>query len=186
MPIVLTLAFVGCGGGQSHSTGVAQKASPQTQTSSATKPKSGARPKAAKGGSRAELVAAADSICKRLNAELTARETSGSSTAEIVRVVPGNVALEKRAQRELGLLTAPIALASDWMQILTSREKLATELSLLVEYAKQDNNRAINALIISKKQTHAVLRSAARRDGFSDCAEVGQGPSSQKLTPHAQ
>lgn len=126
-----------------------------------------------------QLIAEADPICARLNAAILARESTLPTVnqdqllREIVQIVPGTAALERKADGQLARLTAPPAFAEKWSTLLSYRKALASELSELVHAAKHGDATAIGRLTTSKKQTHGRLRELALQSGFKDCAEVG-------------
>jgi len=164
---VATGAIAGCG---ANSTGVHESG---LQSRSTARTASSLRSTGTAEQSRTTFAAAANAICRRLNAEIAARETNGSSLAEIVRGVPGNVARERRALSELEHLSPPRILGHEWERVVAYRLKLAEELARLVVYARRSDAAAINALAISKKTTHGLLRKTATQAGLRDCAEVG-------------
>jgi hypothetical protein len=163
--VLVVLPTVGCGGGSSTAAPARKNAS-SAEANKSTPP----GPSAAK----SRFIEQADAVCGRLNTELAARKPKKKGVAALIEVVPGNIALEHKALRELGALTPPHALARDWERILGYRKTLASELATLVQDAKHNDVPAINALGDAKKHTHAVLRTLAKQTGFTFCPEVGQ------------
>jgi hypothetical protein len=180
---VLALSIAGCGGGSSTAAPAGSSASGSgTAAANVRRTPSSSDPAL----SKSQLVARADTICKRLNAEIVARETPGASVQEVIRVVPGNASLEQEALKQLAKLSAPASLSRDWQQILAGRRTLATQLLALVQDAKHDDVRAMQALSAQKKRVHGTLRAVATRDGFRDCSEVGAGPPRPSAAPQPQ
>jgi hypothetical protein len=122
---------------------------------------------------RSPLIAQADSICKQLNTEFAAHKPASDGLPEIARVSPDRAVLEQRTVRELAALTPPTSLAHDWQQIIGYRQTLAKELAELGRYAKTNDMVAVRRLEASKKVQHKKLFTVARRNGFTDCAQVG-------------
>ena len=120
----------------------------------------------------AELIAGADAICKRFDAQLAAATPAHLDMRAIARSAPGNAALERIAVSELARLTAPPSLARDWSQIIAYRRTLANELARVGRYAKAGDVGAVAALGASKKRVHDLLFKLASRDGFRYCSQV--------------
>lgn len=119
------------------------------------------------------MIASADQICKRLNAELEAVKPASTSAREIVRVVPGRAVSEQKAVSELTKLAPPASLMNDWKLILGYRRTLAAELDTLVEAAKHKDAAKIKALAASKQRVRGSLRTTAKHAGFKACGQVG-------------
>ena len=133
------LGIVGCGGG-----------SPATLTSS-------------------QLIAKADPICEKSNAEL--------HKALLVpkwKSLPGPAAYfatyERRASAEMAGLRAPMALASDWRAIVLSYRQLGEDMAKLGAEAKVRPKPDIRfaAQMIKMQHERAVI---ARRNGFTSCSQ---------------
>jgi hypothetical protein len=120
--------------------------------------------------SRARLIARAEAICERFNAEIAAVAAKNTSVAEIERQVPRNAALELAALGELSKLTPPSTMAREWRAILGYRRALVGQLVELARAAKQSDARAISTLTAAKGREHELLLSAATHAGFRSCA----------------
>lgn len=150
--VAAALAAGGCGGGSSD----ARSAGPLPD-----------------GSPRSQLIARADAICRRLNAQIKANKQSSLRLNEIARFAPRNAALEATALKELSKLTPPASIARDWHQVIAYRRTLMEELVKLGRYAKANNARAIHKLAASKKRVHQKLLATATRNGFKDCPQIG-------------
>lgn len=169
--LVLALAaglLAGCGGGSGTSKTSASSASTTSGSQGSSQANSTPAPL-----SSAELIARADPICRRVNAEIAASKPKSASPAEILRVVPGNAALEKRAVAALQRLKPPRALTGDWTTILADRRMLAEQLVELVGAAQKNDVTTLHKLAQSKARLHKSLEAAGRRVGFVYCGEVG-------------
>jgi hypothetical protein len=147
-------------------------ASPATTATDGTPTSSGV---AAGGGtlSKTQLIAKADTICKRLDKEIADASPVGLEPRKIAAVAPPHVAAERVALKELGMLKAPAAMAGDWRQIIAYRRTLAAELAKLGSAARAGDLTTIIALAGSKLHEHKLLSALATRDGFKDCSKVG-------------
>jgi hypothetical protein len=159
--LAAALSIGGCGGGSST-------AAPSASDTGAVAAAAPSSPE------KARFVAAADSICKGLNAELAANAAKNTSVTEIARVVPDHVKLERDALSKLGKLDPPSSLTDDWRRILGYRRTLANELAEIARVAGQHQDaQALKVLVASKKRMHKALQDAAKPLGFKDCADVG-------------
>jgi hypothetical protein len=156
----------GCGGSSKPRTAIPVRSGPAAKTRSDASL------------TRGQLIAEAEPICKRLDAELSATENVKQSAdpklrmSEIARIDPGHAALEQKAADELDRLKPPRSLAHDWAQIVSYRHRLASELASLARAAAHKDMNAVNGLAKSKEATHALLRKLATRDGFKECADA--------------
>lgn len=158
------LVVAGCGGSS------APRGSSSTTRGTVTTPNKRDEPHA----SQSTLVLAkANAICNRLNAELEADKPASKSIAEIARVTPRHIEYETRSVDELSRLTPPTATAAQWRLMISARRALAAELVELERAAKAGNEAAIKGLAVSKKRVHAKLAAAATHAGLTGCTEVG-------------
>jgi hypothetical protein len=160
----------GCGGGASASSPTSTKPTTEATTATATSSTSQTR---STGVSRTQLIASADRICKRLDAELVAVKPRSASFPEIVRIVPGRAAAEQRAVAELSKLLPPVSLARDWRLIIHYRRTLASELVSLVRAAQHNDAVQIKRLSVSKERMRRSLLRTAEHAGFRDCGQLG-------------
>lgn len=156
-----SLAIAGCGG---SSKTTVHNAATSVSTSASTAPASPSSP----------FVAQADAICGRINAEIAALEAKSGSAAEVKRVVPLTISLERKGIVALEKLNPPASLARDWRSMLGYRRALAVMLGELLDAAKKNDGASVKPLAASKKRVHASLRKTATANGFKDCAKVGR------------
>jgi hypothetical protein len=152
-----TLAASGCGGTTKSSSQAAPPAQAEshTQTGPLT---------------RTELIAKADAICSRVNAQLAS--TAIRSTHDYARLLPQVAAYEQTELAELGKLTPPASMASDWQQILASTRTLAGDTAKIAEYAKSNNLKAARALLTTATTAQQQMLATAKRNGFKDCSRL--------------
>jgi hypothetical protein len=160
----LAFAALGCGG-KSGTQRLSGKEAAKTAKGSTS---------AARAGSTQRFIAQAETLCARANAEIAAIKAHGASAAEVVRVVPRTLAIERRGIGELERLRPPDSLAGSWRKMLGYRRTLAAQLAQLLEIAKNNDGTSIKALASSKKRTHAGLSRVSTDAGFKDCAKVGR------------
>jgi hypothetical protein len=159
---VTALAVSGCGGSTKSSSQTAL--STPTATSPKTEPANSTGPL-----NRAALVAKADAICRGVNAK---RATVHLTTnQQIIRELPHVAAYERAEIAELGKLTPPASMASDWQEILVGNRILAENTAKVAEYTKADNVTAAHALMTTTTQAENQMIATAQRDGFKDCAK---------------
>jgi hypothetical protein len=164
-----TLTVAGCGGSsaKSSSTGTKTSATHSTITQPSTVPAE------APGGrrlTRAELVAKADAVCRRLNKK--AGSMSISSLQDIVRLAPRVSGYYRMAFAELRRLAPPVAMASDWRAIVTDIQPLAGEIMVWAGYARDNDPASVAKVEGNVKAIQQHRFAIARRDGFRDCGEL--------------
>jgi hypothetical protein len=180
--LVLVLALAGCGGSSSASskasaTSAANTSAPSTAVATRTAPAAHSSTTAApstkrRALTRAQLLADAGAICKRVGSEIAAVKAKSASAAEIARVVPKHAEVEEAGAIELSGLVAPRALAREWESIVASRVALANELTELVLAAQHGDTAKIKALSASKAREHARLLKAAKAADLSVCGQI--------------
>jgi hypothetical protein len=167
LPMLLALAALalslgGCGGGSS--TAAPGRGNASTSTSATT----GA------GQSKPSFIARADVVCARINTEIAAIKAKGTSAAEVKRVVPRTLSLERAGMAALEELKPPTSLVQSWLRMLAYRRTLAKQLSELLELAEKNDGTSVKPLAAAKKRAHAGLSQVAKASGFKDCAKVGR------------
>lgn len=120
-----------------------------------------------------QLIRAAEPICRKLNKEITVKETPGFNMAAIARLSPPHAAAELKALHELEGLTPSASVTQSWQQLLAYRQTLVKELIEFGRAAKATDVAAVKALSASKEKVHKRLFAVARHDGFRACAAVG-------------
>lgn len=156
----MALSLSGCGEGTAAS-------------KSASAPRASARAPSGNTQPKVRLIAQADRICGRLNAELQSIKPKSKTQQEVLRIVLLSVKAERRASREPSRLHPPASLIHDWRDMLGDRRALADQLAQYGRLIKQSNKAAIPALGASKRRLHNTLRKTAKRSGFHDCTKVG-------------
>ena len=156
----LVLSTTGCGGGSSTA------APAQNSTSTTASATTG-------GQGVSQFVTQADAVCRRINTEIASIKAKGTTAAEVIRVVPRTLAIERGGNAALERLTAPDSLAGAWRRMLGYRKDLARELGELLGAAKQNTGVSVKPLGAAKKRAHVGLSKTARASGFNDCAKIG-------------
>lgn len=128
--------------------------------------------KSSKPLTRAELVAKADTICRRVNNQLKSSDNSINSKQDLARVVPRLASFEQKALADLSKLVPPASLANDWKTIVTGAQTLADNTAKLGEYAKENNIKAAKGLVTDSQKVQQAMLATAKRDGFKDCSEA--------------
>jgi len=155
--LVATVALGGCGGsGSSSGSGTA---SDPNLPSSVT--------------AEARFAGAAETICQRLINELSRTKLKKGTAAELVRVLPGRPAAERRALHELSKLAPPAAAAASMREVIRERAALATQLEELEHAAKANDTAAIKRLAASKGKLHRQLLASAEKAGIKTCGQTG-------------
>ncbi len=119
------------------------------------------------------FIAHADTLCKRIDAELTASTPANASKQAVIGVVLRHQALERKGLNELSGLHPPSALTRDWAVILADRRQLAAELLVLIRAVNKGDQAAIKAASASKARVHQALLASAKQAGFQHCGELG-------------
>ena len=158
-----TLAASGCGG----SPKAGSTAAPISTTATT------ATVKVASGNplTRAELIAAAGAICKRIDARHASLNLATQQA--IAREIPVFAAYQKAALAELSKLTPPPSMAHDWKQFAAAAHTLARDMARFGEYAKANPPIATYARIlptIDKDERH--VSALAKRDTINECEQV--------------
>lgn len=121
---------------------------------------------------RAQLIAKADAICRRVNARLSSANNTIKTQQDIARVAPKLSAFEQAALAEMSKLVPPAALAEDWKVIVTGAQTLADNTAKLGEYAGSNNLKAARTLIATSQKVQQRMLATAKRDGFKDCSQA--------------
>jgi len=94
----------------------------------------------------------------------------------LTTVAPRVVSFERNAVSELNALTPPPALASDWKQVVTSIQTLATTMERIIEAVKTTSGgklaKTVRALTSHNYTARRPMLAAAAHGGFSDCARL--------------
>lgn len=155
--LAATVALGGCGGSGS-STGSGTTSDPNLPSSV---------------NAEARFVGAAETICQRLTNEFSRTKLKKQTVAELVRVLPGRPAAERRVLAELSKLVPPAAAAASMREVIRERTALAAQLEELEHAAKANDTVAIKKLATSKGQLHRQLRASAEQAGIATCGLTG-------------
>lgn len=128
--------------------------------------------KSSKPLTRAELIAKADIICKRIDDKLKSSNNTIKSQQDIARIVPKLASFEQSALAELSKLEPPASLANDWKTIIAGAQTLADNTAKLGEYAKANNLKAARHLIQASEKVQQQTLATAKRDGFKQCSQT--------------
>jgi hypothetical protein len=167
-----TLAFVGCGGSgkanSSTSTG-SSDATVATTPSTSTTP----APVTAPGPplSTAQLVAKAQTICRRLNVHLAGPKYVIRSQQDLVRIVPLRIAAEQSTLTELSKLTPPASSTTGYKQLLAARRTLIEDTTKLGEDAATGNPNT-NSVYASSATVEREMAETAKSVGIVECGHI--------------
>lgn len=167
-----TLAAMGCGGSSSSTTAKSSSTAAQTNAvqSALARASGPVRIGHSKPLSRAEFIAEADKVCKRLNHSAHAVQTS---TLRSVGTTAARLAQYYRvALNEFARLTPPNELIATWTSIVTEIQAMPHAILTRGQFAlANDPHSTVQAESqITKLQLSRLA--LAKRNGFSDCAEV--------------
>jgi len=159
--VTSALITAGCGGSstKSSSTGTTQATNSSVGGSSA-----GTTPL-----TRSELIAKADAICYRVNAERSSNRIR--SNQSIVTSVPRLAAYEQKAYAELGRLVPPASIAGEWKQLVAAATALAADTKKVGEYAQAGNSSGAGGSLAASNLDIQKMIAVAHRNGFKDCAQ---------------
>jgi hypothetical protein len=168
--VATLVAITGCGGGKGSSVSTQGGALATTPTGahSTPAPASSSRPQ-----SRKQFVATVEAICKQTNDEIAAHKARSSTDAEVVRVVPTHIRVERGGLAALERPSPPQSLKGAWERILGVRRTLTDELERLVDAVRNGRKKVVPYLILSKKHSHQLLNRTATQAGFRACAKLG-------------
>jgi hypothetical protein len=128
---------------------------------------------------RTELIAKADPVCRRINAEITyytnltpSNSQDLVSASAVARAAPRISLTEHAAQASLEKLTPPSAMAGDWKQIVAGVQTLAEDTQQLGVSIQAKNTSRTIALTSSASGTLQRVHTLAAQDGFHDCAKL--------------
>lgn len=119
---------------------------------------------------RAQLIAKADTVCRRINKKLSS--TTIKSQQDIARIAPKLAEYEQEALADLSKLVPPASMANDWKEIVAGAQTLADNIAKLGEYAKANNLKGARSLIQSSTKIQQQIQATAKRDGFKDCSQT--------------
>jgi hypothetical protein len=121
---------------------------------------------------RTELIAKADTICRRVSVE-RASMPKIKSRQDYGRVLPRVAAIEQAAVAELGKLAPPAPIVADWRQIVTADRTLAGDTGVFGQYVASGNTRGARALLRTAIEVQRPMAVTAKHDGLTDCTQFG-------------
>jgi hypothetical protein len=160
--VATTLAASGCGSGT--------KTPSQTTTPSLAQPPLPGLAAQHRGPlTRAELIAAADAICYRVNVVLG--QSKLRTPRDFARVMPPIGAYEEKAVAQMRKLIPPASMRRSWTQIVNNAKILADSIVTIGRDVMEssDIKRAHEANVRAGKARQLML-ATAQREGFKDCA----------------
>jgi hypothetical protein len=130
--------------------------------------------------SSSPLVAAADPICQKVNANSAKanaqlRKASKSTAGQLrvlARVAPTIAAEEHTAVDQLGALKQSGSQSEDWHTLLLGMRELADDSSKLATAAKAKDAGAIQAIVAGGVKIEQKLAVVAEREGFAYCGRT--------------
>jgi hypothetical protein len=164
------LAAAGCGStSKPSSTGGSVGASTTTAATTATTTvRSSTRTRPL---TRAQLIAQADVICRKVNARRSKMKIKTSQ--DYARSVPPFASYEQVMYAKLDKLVPPASMAKDWTQIVAQARTLAAGMTKIGQYAKTKDLEAANGVFSSASKAQAQMIVIAKLDGFKDCSRPG-------------
>jgi hypothetical protein len=166
------LAASGCGG----------SAKPSSQTTSATNVASSSQTTAAATTTQSQpssptpplttvqLIAKADPICARVNAERVSNIIR--SKQDYIRVSSEVSSYQQRAIAELVRLIPPASLASTWNTILDGYRTFASDMATISHDVATNQTSTANDVLAASGKIQRQTAAVARRAGFKDCGNV--------------
>jgi hypothetical protein len=118
---------------------------------------------------RSELIAKANAICRRVYIRRVALKITKQQ--DYARIEPQLAAYELAALAEMRKLTPPASMTSDWQQIIAGAQIIADLTKKFGEYAKAHELGRTRTLYSMAAKVPPSL-ATAKRDGFSDCAQL--------------
>lgn len=170
--IAVVIFLPGCGSGKTGGRSLSTSGQVASNGSSGAPVPSGL-PTGGKPLSKAKLIARADVICARLNAQLAAaKDVVTNDQATIAQIASRRSNTEQTALLRLRKLTPPTSLLRDWEQILAYRGMVVSDLAKVAEAAASNNRKAANSVLLAATDIVKRLSATAKRAGFSECGKI--------------
>lgn len=119
---------------------------------------------------RVQLLAKADTTCRRINHKLSSSGTT-KSPQEFADRASELVAYEQKGLAELSKLIPPASMANDWKAIIAGAQTLADDTMKIVERVKVEKNlKGAHSLLLETTKVQERTVAIAKRDGFKDCS----------------
>jgi hypothetical protein len=162
------LAASGCGGANS---GAGAENSGASASSSGSNNSNGSGNKPSTRLTRAELIARADAICKRV---VALRDSIViTSPADEARILPPFAAYQLSAVAALAKLDPPSSMAGDWNAILTSFRTLADDTEKVAKAAQSNSLQQMQSLSLPLNDVRRRITVIAARSGLQSCSRIG-------------
>ncbi len=176
--VTATFLFTGCGSGSSKAgSSTADSTNPGTsgdvRTSADSSSGGSNSGRSNKRLSAIQLVAKADEICRRLNAEITAAKTTVQTQQDIMRVASQRAAIERVAVVDMSKLNPPASMERDWQEIILARKMLIEDLTKVSQYAAAKNTQNERPLYLSSANLARHMAATAQHSGFKYCGQLG-------------
>jgi hypothetical protein len=160
----------GSGGGAGRASGAGSVSGTSSVSGASGGGGGGGGGQASKRLTRAELIARADAICRRVNT--LRHSTTITSRADLARVLPPFAAYEQSALVNLTKLTPPASMKSDWNKIVANFRILAGDTEQVAEHAKSNTLSKVGSLSVALNHAGQRVSAVAARDGFKDCSQI--------------
>ena len=164
-----TLAVSGCGSSKTASTGVSTSTAPTSTTAAGTTAAATATVKITPGKhlTRAEVIADAGAICKRIKARHALEKLA--TQQDFVREIPRFASYQQAALAELSKLTPPASMAHEWGQFVAAAHTLAGDTTRLGEYAKARHFAAMGPILTRIDADEVSMKTFSKRDAIISC-----------------
>lgn len=164
-----TLAASGCGGSsKTTSTSTAAATTAPSSTGSTSTTTAATTAQHGKALTKAQLIAKADAVCKRIEVRLHAQ--GAKTVSDVVRLAPQLAAYHQARAAELDRVTPPASLEADWKQIVAAMHTAAEDTVKFGEYTKANNAAGTQELQAAAIRLHQQTLAIAMRDGITKCA----------------
>lgn len=125
---------------------------------------------AAKPLTRAQLLAKADAICKRIDTRLSG--TTIKSEKQLIHFLPRVAGFEQQALVELSKLNPPSKMAEDWKKIVAGAQTIADSTAKLSEAARLKELKTVHEVLSEIGKVQTSITTVAKRDGFKNCSQA--------------
>jgi hypothetical protein len=119
------------------------------------------------------VAAQADAICTRRNQELHGVPIDTGGLAATATAASRRAAIEQHAIAELGKLTPPTNVASDWRKLMTANESSLKHVLEVAKAAKSNDREGVTRQLAAAGGPQLRLLVAAVRTGARRCASIG-------------
>jgi hypothetical protein len=119
---------------------------------------------------RSQLIAEANAICARTNAELSA--ITLVTRKEVERELPQETIYRTTEANELSKLVPPASMAREWSTVVNDFHTYAAYAQAAVPYARARNLRAFVPLLRPAARVQERLQSDAAHIGIGHCAKA--------------